>query len=406
MAFGEDFLKGFFGNDYLKDYTHASKTFRSNSYALAPRRKFLYHVVFNLNIQQIPQLRNVFQTQDLSNLSLLVKEVKLPSYKFNVETMNQYNRKRKVQTQIDYDPIVCTMHDDASDLSRTLWYNYYAYYYKDASQKYYDAAVTNGSMGQNAQGVDPGAAYPYNFRDIYTQDREINDWGYIGESYTDGTRSGKPAFFRDITIFGFDQHKWAAYTLINPIISSFEHDTYNYAEGAGIMQNSFTFEYETVKYYNGALTGSEPDGGIPTFANPGNYDTVKSPLSRPGSTSTIFGQAGLIDAASGIMTDLSAGNLAGVVGAIQKGGTAYQTFKGADLASIIKTESTAILTNTIKSQLPGMTRGVLFPNQPVQPSAVTSVNNPSTLKPAVAQTSGGPKTISTQTNTRFNTGLY
>ena len=45
MAFGEDVLKGFFGNDFLKDYTHASKTFRSNNGALSPRRKFLFHVV-------------------------------------------------------------------------------------------------------------------------------------------------------------------------------------------------------------------------------------------------------------------------------------------------------------------------------------------------------------------------
>ncbi len=82
--------------------------------------------------------------------------------------MNQYNRKRKVQTSINYDPITCIMHDDASDLSRTLWYNYFSYYYKDASQKYFDAAVTNGSLGPNAQGVDPGAAFPYGFRDIYT----------------------------------------------------------------------------------------------------------------------------------------------------------------------------------------------------------------------------------------------
>ena len=75
MAFGEDFLKGFFGNDFLKDYAHASKTFRSNNGALSPRRKFLFHVVFNLNIQQIPQLANVFQTDDLQNLNLLVKEI-------------------------------------------------------------------------------------------------------------------------------------------------------------------------------------------------------------------------------------------------------------------------------------------------------------------------------------------
>jgi hypothetical protein len=395
MAFGEDFLKGFFGSDFLKDYTHASKTFRSNNGALAPRRKFLFHVVFNLNVQQIPQLRNVFQTQDLDNLSLLVKEVKLPSYKFSVDTMNQYNRKRKVQTQIEYDPITCIMHDDASDQSRAMWYNYYAYYYKDASQKYWDAAVTNGSLGQNAQGVNPGAAYPYNYRDIYTQDREINDWGYIGESYTDGARAGKPAFFRDITIFGFDDHKWAAYTLINPIISSFEHDTYNYTEGAGIMQNTFTFDYETVKYYNGALTGSKPDGGIPSFANPGSYDTVKSPLSRPGSAGTIFGNGGLIDAAAGIVTDLSAGNLAGVVGAIQKGGSAFETFKGRDLQSILRTETRDALRSTIRQDLPGAAKGVLFPKQPTQQTV--GVNAPATPKSATATVSSGPVTVPSQT---------
>jgi hypothetical protein len=379
MGFGEDFLKGFFGNDFLKDYTHASKTFRSNNGALSPRKKFLFHVVFRLNIQQIPQLASIFQAQDIDNLSLLVKEVKLPSYKFSVETMNQYNRKRKVQTQIEYDPITCIMHDDTSDLSRELWYNYYSYYYKDASQKYWDAAVTNGSIGPNATGVDPGAAYPYGFRDIYTQDREINDWGYIGESYMDGARGGKPAFFRDITIFGMNDHQWAAYTLINPLISSFEHDTYNYSEGAGIMQNTFTFDYETVKYYSGALTGGNPDGGIPSFGNPGSYDTIKSPLSRPGSAGTIFGQGGLVDAAAGMVTDLSAGNLAGVIGAIQKGGTAYETFKGRDLQAILKTESENIARAQIKQDLPGAARGVLFPKAPVSQAVGNSAT--ARLKP-------------------------
>jgi len=287
------------------------------------------------------------------------------------------------------------MHDDASDQSRAMWYNYYAYYYKDASQKYWDAAVTNGSLGQNAQGVNPGAAYPYNYRDIYTQDREINDWGYIGESYTDGARAGKPAFFRDITIFGFDDHKWAAYTLINPIISSFEHDTYTYTEGAGIMQNTFTFDYETVKYYNGALTGSYPDGGIPSFANPGSYDTVKSPLSRPGSAGTIFGNGGLIDAAAGIVTDLSAGNLAGVVGAIQKGGSAFETFKGRDLQSILRTETRDALRSTIRQDLPGAARGALFPKQPTQQTV--GVNAPATPKSATATVSTGPVTVPSQT---------
>jgi hypothetical protein len=42
-------VTGFFGNPYLRDYTHASKTFRPDSYALSPKLKFLFHVVFNIN---------------------------------------------------------------------------------------------------------------------------------------------------------------------------------------------------------------------------------------------------------------------------------------------------------------------------------------------------------------------
>jgi hypothetical protein len=55
----------------------------------------------------------------------------------------------------------------------------------------------------------------------------VNDWGYIGESYYDGTNapSGKPPFFKDISIYGFNQHKFVEYVLINPLISQWDHDT-------------------------------------------------------------------------------------------------------------------------------------------------------------------------------------
>jgi hypothetical protein len=97
MAFGADFLKGFFGSDYLKDYTHASKTFRANGYQLAPRYKFLFHVYFNLNTVEIPKLKEVFNRADQEDIGLLVKTVQLPNYDIDVETMNQYNRKRLIQ---------------------------------------------------------------------------------------------------------------------------------------------------------------------------------------------------------------------------------------------------------------------------------------------------------------------
>ena len=44
-----DAAAGFFGNEYLRDYTHAAKTFIPNAYQYAPKFKFLFHVYFEIN---------------------------------------------------------------------------------------------------------------------------------------------------------------------------------------------------------------------------------------------------------------------------------------------------------------------------------------------------------------------
>ena len=355
MAFGQDFLKSFFGNDYVKDYRHASKTFRSNGYENSPRFKFLFHVYFNINTTEIPQLRNIFSTPDTSTIGLLVKTIDLPRFQIDVETMNQYNRKRIVQKKIEYQPISVKFHDDGGDLIRNLWYNYFSYYYKDPSQQYRGQTNTNGSIGPSATAT---TGFDYNSRDIYSSNRLVSDWGYIGESYYDNTSSagGKPAFFKDITIYGFDQHKFVQYTLINPLISQWNHDTYDYYQGDGIMENTVTINYETVKYYSGAIGAARPDTNVQGFADPNYYDTEPSPLSRPGGTRSIIGQGGLLDAGIGIISDLQSGTVGGVIGAVQKAGVAYNTFKGAKLGQVFKEEALGqikgILTSTNQG-LPG-----------------------------------------------------
>jgi hypothetical protein len=356
MAFGQDFLKTFFGNDYLKDYRHASKTFASNGYENSPRFKYLFHVYFHLNTVQIPQLKAVLQ-EDQSTIGLLVKNVELPRYRIATETLNQYNRKRVVQTKIEYQPIKMALHDDGGDLIRTLWYNYYAYYYKDASQKYLGTPNTNGTPGPDQ--TTP-AGFDYNARDIYDADRTVNDWGYIGESYQDVVnnqgRGGKPPFFRDISIYGFNQHKFVEYVLVNPLISEWNHDTYDYSEDTGIMENTMTVNYETVKYYSGAIGGSRPATYVQGFADPAYYDQVQSPLSRPGGTRSILGQGGLLDTGIGIIGDLQSGSVAGVIGAVQKAGTAYGTFRGADLVGIAKEEVLAGARDALRNDLPAAAR--------------------------------------------------
>jgi hypothetical protein len=376
--FGEDFLQGFFGADGLKDYSHASKTFRTNGYELMPRTKFLFHVFFNLNTAQIPALANAYGTDDIVSIGLMVKTVQLPNYSVSVDTMNQYNRKRLVQTKINYNPVQMVFNDDQGDLIRNMWYNYYSYYYKDPSQKYDNTATTNGSIG-NLQTLQNG--FDYNNRDIYNNSRQVNDWGYIGESYNDsivgaGSGDNKPPFFRDIKIYGLSQKKFASYVLVNPVITEWQHDTYDYSQGNGVMSNTMTINYETVKYYSGYIGGNQPSSTVVGFADPEHYDTRRSALARPGSTETVFGQGGLVDAGVGILEDLEAltsgrGGLQNIIGAVQKAGTTYQTFKGKNIASIANQEAKLAGKQILQASLPGAVRqvvnganGILFPTPP------------------------------------------
>jgi len=186
----------------------------------------------------------------------------------------------------------------------------------------------------------------------------VNDWGFIGESYLDGTStaSGKPPFFRDIRIVGFDQHKYAMYILVNPINTAWSHDQYGYEDGAGIMQNNMTIAYETVKYYNGGLGKPNKHFSWPDTAH---YDNRRSALSRPGSTASIFGQGGMLDTGEGIIRDLSSGSVAGLIGAAQKAGTAYNTFKGKKLRSVVQSETTALGKDVIRTLGPNATRQVI-----------------------------------------------
>ena len=255
---------------YVRDYKHASNVFRSNSYENAPRLKFLYHVYFTINVSQIPALARIYNNNASATIGLLVKSIQLPGFDIETETLNQYNRKRIVQKKVTYRPVAVELHDDSGDKIRQLWYNYFSYYYKDPTHPY-DNVSTSGS-GQ-AQLTDAG----YNSRDIYSANRATSNWGFVGESVSDSTgpgtnTGGKPPFFRDIKIYGFDKQTFAEYVLINPVIKNWEHDTYDYSDDGGTMANRLSIEFETVKYYSGRISESRPDTNVNGFADPSYYD--------------------------------------------------------------------------------------------------------------------------------------
>lgn len=387
--FGQDLLKGFIGvTEGLKDYNHAAKTFRTNGYQYSPRLKYLFHVYFTINTGQIPALQNAFGNEEISVVGLMVKTVQLPTYTVAVDTLNQYNRKRLVQTKIDYNPVQIVFNDDQSDLIRNMWYNYYRYYYKDATYNYDNTTSINGSIGR-LQTLQNG--FNYNNRDIYEDSRQVSDWGYIGEGYQDGITStgqalganNKPPFFRDIKIYGLNQKKFASWVLINPIITNWDHDTFDYSQGGGIMTNTMTIRYETVKYGQGAVGGQNPSSTVVGFGDPDRYDTRKSSLARAGSTATVFGQGGILDAVTGTFEDLAAlasgrGGVQNVIGAVQKGKvfSDIARTKGGwtDVQKSADIELRRLYPQVVQQTLPGAVRlamntvnGQVFPRAPNPP---------------------------------------
>ena len=386
-----DAAAGFFGNDYLRDYTHASKTFRPNAYQYAPKFKFLFHVYFEIN-----QSAYAVGLPQGANFGLAVKSVKLPSYSFDTHTMNQYNRKRIVQTKIKYDPIDINFHDDNGNLIRNMWYNYYTYYYKDASIPVASVSGRQAQQTGNGSTNSPNNTN-YNSRNIYSQSiTGDTNWGYIGETPDSpntniqaGNGQTKIPFFKNVTIFGFNQHKYAAYTLINPIINRFAHDTYNYAEGNGTMENTMTLDYETVKYFQGSIDGTKPSDIVAGFGLEANYDRAPSPITRPGSQSSILGQGGLVDGVGGVIEDLSGENT-NILGAIQKAGATYNTLKNINLKQAIKSEVTAGITNALMNPLNNTGRNVLF-NLPIfgsTPNQTQQANGRAIVPPDINSTRG------------------
>jgi hypothetical protein len=312
MAFGQDSLQPFPPGEGVRDYRHAEKTFRRGGYDLAPRNKFLFHVYFNLNTN-IPAVANLTSGGKGSTIGLTVKTAQLPSYNIDVQTMNQYNRKRLTQHRINYNPAQIVFNDDHNDLIRNMWYQYYQYYYSDPVYRYGNTPNQSGTLGEISSLL---SGFSYGSNDTYSASRPVQKWGLNGQGYTNpslqslassiltGPASGQEPFFRDITIYGLSQKTYAQYTMINPLITEWTHDTYDYGQGNGIMTHTMSIRYENVKYYSGAVGGAQPSDPVTGFADPANYDVVPSPIAVPGSTATVESQGTIRPSPQGSKQDL------------------------------------------------------------------------------------------------------
>ena len=272
-----NFLSGFSnGLPGLKDFRHASRLYIDDNFKLAPKQKFLFHVVFDID-NTVPA--RAFTTNERLELNMLVKTCELPKYDMNLEEKQQYNKKIYVGTRIKYAPVTITFHDDNADTVNAFWKSYYEY------------NISDSLSVANAGGVNTTKDNLYDLLPASTQ------FGM------DNAQKRRQPFLKNITIFAMHKKRFTSFTLVNPIIGSFSHDNLDQADGAGIMSNTMQIFYETVLYGVGLVRT-----GIPGFATV-HYDLEPSPLSVLGrGTTSIFGPGGIVDGIGSVISDIQNDN--------------------------------------------------------------------------------------------------
>jgi hypothetical protein len=236
----------------LRDWQHAARLFSDNTQIYGPKQKFLFHVAISINPNAVrtPILINNFK----SVIGMLVKSVSLPKYTATVEKANQYNRKKNIQNKISYEDSTIRFHDDNMGLINLMWQNYFNYYNSDTTSAsipgaYNRTATRNFSFTRAPYGLDSGATDP---------------------------------FFNYITIYQMAQGQYVSYKLINPIITSWSHETVDYSQSQQPHENVMTLAFEAVEYGQGSVVPGDPEGfGVEL------YDQSPSPLSAINPLSTV-----------------------------------------------------------------------------------------------------------------------
>ena len=281
------FLDGFFDNlltgtltpkGDLGDFRHAAYLYNTNNFRLAPKSKFLYHVVFEFTSQALtssrffPQLTNRHREE----VNMLVKNVKLPEFEAQTETRNQYNRKKNFQTAIQYSPVDITMHDDNFGITTAMLEAYYRYYFRDGNYSTGSAAFAprstykGAALANKKYGLDNGSQQP---------------------------------FFSRITIYQLARHQWTGFTLVNPLITRWGHDSLDNSSSEPTA-NTMTVAYESVFYTRGQTGRGSPAG----FAS-SHYDLTPSPITiSGGGTGSFLGPGGLLDGVGSVLNDIATGN--------------------------------------------------------------------------------------------------
>lgn len=283
---------GFF---YEKSSRHATYNFNQESQALyrnQPRFPFEYYININLNNVGTARtyIQQFFNNPNYAQIMPLVKSVEMPSMKIETSALNQYNRKRISQTKIAYDPLKFVFHDVADGKTLKFWEMYYRYYFGDGTEPGKNSAKNSQqqnqsysfeqfvrnitptinpnilNLGTSVKNLFQSPANPYS----NSPTNDVGDKSALQNIVSNTLDNHKFGFnlpqvgnirnlIQSIDIYQVHGGRFNQVTLVNPRISSFQHDTLNYAIGDKTLELTMTMEYEYAYYtiQNMRLEGGE-----------------------------------------------------------------------------------------------------------------------------------------------------
>ena len=215
---------------FLKDYRNAYK-FRPD--VNPARQKFQGYVnfVFNRDLFELLYADPSDGSKEFrTTISSLVRTAELPSVTFRTETKNAYNRKKIVNTGVEYQPVNMTVYDTVGNEWLSVFMKYFSYHYMDPR-----------NTNSNAQD-----------RDIANSELRTGGAENIGSQFLtevfDSNRAGynpnlTANFFERIDYVLYHGNKGMQYSIINPVMTSFKAGNLDYSD-SGFREFDMTFEYE------------------------------------------------------------------------------------------------------------------------------------------------------------------
>jgi len=218
---------------YLKDFRNAYHYTPSQD---PPRQQFGGYVSFVLDRDLF---KDPFYNDDIEELrtrmSSLVRTADFPQIEFKTQTLNDYNRKKIVNTGVEYQPVTIRVVDTASNAWLTILMKYFSYHYMNPRNKGNsgDRDMDNASNITGAEMIASqfGSGSPY----------DSNKAGY--------NINYNPHFFERIDYVLYHAQKGTQYSLFNPVMTGFTHTPLDYASNE-LMEFTMTFQYESFTTYN------------------------------------------------------------------------------------------------------------------------------------------------------------